>query len=985
MKKRNTLMLLASLALFATSCTVTEVPADPKTDDSTTGGNGNTGGEANDKGGDEENKDTGPKEMSGSGTEDNPYVISNKSQLLDFASKGALEDYCTSYYTLTADIDASGTEWTPVGAYSETDDSVNPFSGVFSGNGHTISGLKITNFDSSNDYYGFFGMTLMPKITGLNLKDFTIDLDVKGKDSTIYVGGIFGCGYDSYVRYSSVEFTNFSITSTQTSSNDSSYLFVGGIGGQQVLYPYNNTGYYVDIRASYVKGDIKIDTSDASGLVTATGGILGESYNYQNYNVSSINNCYFNGDIDGGSYVGGITGYLSSYSSIVDSYAYGGSIKATDTSHAYVGGLAGFGNYETAILNSYAGYSTVSAPASKTNYKSYADAICGYQYPDLYAYDMNYRGVALYNNYAKKGIAISADYALSGSATEIDSVSASFFKDTLNYSSDYWNLDSSYPTLVSEEKEAASKTVTLNANYEGGVNQTVSVTGGSYSAELANATSVSLTRSGYSFYGYTYDQEGTVEYRWYVPVNNDMTLYAGFASLEKLKGTYSVVCSDGSTTIQSGDWKFDENYFYWFQTEGDYYQYEYTFNGTYIFIGDYVTPKSGDKGNGGGYEDEIFTLNADGTISAYEVQDDSYIYTATKSATDRTIPSVKGKKYLGDWKGIDVSLSIYEDCQVIASVTGSTAKKYGGVNETVSKVKITVFGVSDLGEFTYDETNDVLYSGTNFLARDSVSAIYKTSEVDLLIAVVGEKTYVVKDGVLGDSSLLTGTVADGNTISYNGTEYTISGTILTKVEKKEDTGDTKENTYVGTWTLKVGVNSGLKLVLNADGTGTYNGTSITYTVKDNVITFECADLTFTLTYDKDKQTLSGSYVDEYDEGSSISSTAYEASSSSSSSTDDKTISVATVSGTYTGKLASTDITIVLKSDGTGTLNNGDTTMTFSWTVNETTGKLTITNWSDPTEYFDDLSLTYDHENKTLNGTLVQDGEYELKISTTKNA
>lgn len=104
-----------------------------------------------------------------------------------------------------------------------------------------------------------------------------------------------------------------------------------------------------------------------------------------------------------------------------------------------------------------------------------------------------------------------------------------------------------------------------------------------------------------------------------------------------------------------------------------------------------------------------------------------------------------------------------------------------------------------------------------------------------------------------------------------------------------------------------------------------------------------------------------------------------------SNTDDDTISIASIAGTYTGKMASTSITIILNSDGTGSLNNGSTTMTFLFTVNETTGVLTISSFTDPSDYFDDLTLTYNQENKSLSGSIVQDYEYTLTITATKNS
>ncbi len=70
--------------------------------------------------------------------------------------------------------------------------------------------------------------------------------------------------------------------------------------------------------------------------------------------------------------------------------------------------------------------------------------------------------------------------------------------------------------------------------------------------------------------------------------------------------------------------------------------------------------------------------------------------------------------------------------------------------------------------------------------------------------------------------------------------------------------------YVGSWLCKTSSFS-VTLILNADGSGSYNGNSITYTVKNNVITFSCGDTDVTLTYNESAGTMSGSYEYDYEE------------------------------------------------------------------------------------------------------------------------
>lgn len=72
---------------------------------------------------------------------------------------------------LVADLDLTGYEWVPLGRYIDYYDDSGVYSGIFIGNGHTISGLEILDFD---DFSGFFGETYVATIIGLNIEDATV-------------------------------------------------------------------------------------------------------------------------------------------------------------------------------------------------------------------------------------------------------------------------------------------------------------------------------------------------------------------------------------------------------------------------------------------------------------------------------------------------------------------------------------------------------------------------------------------------------------------------------------------------------------------------------------------------------------------------------------------------------------------------------------------------------------------------------------------
>ena len=77
---------------------------------------------------------------------------------------------------LTDDIKLTTSEWTPIGS-----GSASYFAGVFDGNGHTISDLKV---DSASGLAGFFGC-----LKG-EVRDLTVEGTVKSGDSSC--GGIVG-------------------------------------------------------------------------------------------------------------------------------------------------------------------------------------------------------------------------------------------------------------------------------------------------------------------------------------------------------------------------------------------------------------------------------------------------------------------------------------------------------------------------------------------------------------------------------------------------------------------------------------------------------------------------------------------------------------------------------------------------------------------------------------------------------------------------
>ena len=98
-------------------------------------------------------------DLTGDGTENNPYQIEDLEDLMIMtqAIAAGTGNYDTAYYRLMDDIDLSfainNGNWNPIGWYQNaaqlSGNVSNSFKGTFDGDGHTISGLKIVNISKN--------------------------------------------------------------------------------------------------------------------------------------------------------------------------------------------------------------------------------------------------------------------------------------------------------------------------------------------------------------------------------------------------------------------------------------------------------------------------------------------------------------------------------------------------------------------------------------------------------------------------------------------------------------------------------------------------------------------------------------------------------------------------------------------------------------------------------------------------------------------
>ena len=212
--------------------------------------------------------------LKGTGIVIDPYIITTEAELAAMA-RGEVENSFSGNFRLDNDIVLTSQYWSPIGG-----NDMDAFSGVFDGNGHTISNVDIA-FPAFT-YEGLFG-TVSGTIQNLN---------VSGNISDAYTAGILA-GY-----LNSAAVTCCSASGSITGQKD-----VGGLVG----YSCNS-----EISNAYSRTDVEnTSTNEEDGC----GGLVGDLYAYTNTSRGQANSliieCYATGKIkkDTASGLGGIVGF----------------------------------------------------------------------------------------------------------------------------------------------------------------------------------------------------------------------------------------------------------------------------------------------------------------------------------------------------------------------------------------------------------------------------------------------------------------------------------------------------------------------------------------------------------------------------------------------------------------------------------------------------------------------------------------------------
>jgi hypothetical protein len=258
----------------------------------------------------------------GTGEPNDPYLIYTAEQMNEIGLWVNWDDWYKCF-KLMADIDLggyTGEEFNIIGT-----DWNRPFTGVFDGNGHTIS--NFTYSSTEEDKIGLFGCVL-GKIKDLGLINAEVDVGW-GQNVGLLVGMNCGNITNCYAEGGSV----------------SGYSGVGGlVGGNQgeygtITYCYSTAGVSGGF---HVGGLVGWNSEGTIANCYSTGSVLGESYVGglvgSNDFLSTITNCCATGSVSGYYGVGGLVG-LNHFSTITNCYSTG-SVSGDNT----VGGLVG-GNH----------------------------------------------------------------------------------------------------------------------------------------------------------------------------------------------------------------------------------------------------------------------------------------------------------------------------------------------------------------------------------------------------------------------------------------------------------------------------------------------------------------------------------------------------------------------------------------------------------------------------------------------------------------
>ena len=407
----------------------------------------------------------------GEGTEESPYLISSKEDLLelsDIVDKDST-DFAGKYFLMTNSIDLkSVSQFTPIGNQLRGAgvENMRYFRGYFDGGGYTITGLK-ENYESGLSV-GLFGIIYDATIKNLTLASST----VKGSSA---VGGLVGLSRGN----STIE--NCRVASDVTVSGAA---FVAGI-----------------CASAFLEG--KLTISQCVNAATVTGGYAAGVISANQQDGTTIERCGNQGVITVSSYDGGGVVALSDYASTNILNCYNTGSVTFDGTQQFGGGILGRVHYylsdedktKVRVENCYNaavltvnGYGSVVAPVIPANNVVPADD----------GYDTN--RLTVKNCFYASDLSVSSESVLGVTPMTSDAMKDASFLTLLNQDKpvQYWVFNDGenqgYPVPEGSTDISAVKEVTEDGKYGiRVVDGTISVDGavGSYEIYDVNGQRVS--------------------------------------------------------------------------------------------------------------------------------------------------------------------------------------------------------------------------------------------------------------------------------------------------------------------------------------------------------------------------------------------------------------------------------------------------------------------------------------------------------------
>jgi len=306
----------------------------------------------------------------GTGTQSSPYQVSSAYGL---SKVGACSDYGV-YFKQTADINLTGTDFSPIGTENKY------FQGSYDGDNHLIQGVSV-----NGDRKSLFGLITGYDNTHTQIKNLRVsgEMNVQGTNRAGLVASV--------ARYT--DFTNVHVSVDANISNYSE--FIGGAVGEAEESTITNSsatgtatvadsysvggllGYGSGVTINEVNSSVVM--SGGSAYATRVGGIAGLLSWSGAGTVSHLSNSSFTGELNSSNWetVGGLVGFIQGDSNSISRSYSTGAVSGSN----YVGGLLGVG-YSSTISESFA---TGSVTGSGSIVGGLAGFLCCSQVSDSYS------------------------------------------------------------------------------------------------------------------------------------------------------------------------------------------------------------------------------------------------------------------------------------------------------------------------------------------------------------------------------------------------------------------------------------------------------------------------------------------------------------------------------------------------------------------------------------------------------------------------